>query len=371
MIIVNIIGGLGNQMFQYAMGRSLAIKSKQKLKLDLAAFENYPLRNFELDVFNIDPEIASKEEINQLKENKLNFTEKYFHFDSEILGLDQSTFLVGYWQSEKYFINYKDIILKEFILKNELSHQSSQFQKAIESTISVSLHIRRGDYITNPTTNSFHGACSLEYYKNAVSLIVNRVDKPQFFIFSDDLDWAKENLNFIEKITFIKLNENIPDHEEMYLMSQCKHNIIANSSFSWWGAWLNQNVDKIVIAPEKWFLDETMNTKDLIPDTWIHLDDESFKKYDLVSIVIPCYNQAQYLEGSVQSAIKQTYPNIEIIIVNDGSPDNTQEIAEKLQKKYPEKIRIITQENKGVSEARKLWDNILYPWMQTTNCTRK
>ena len=271
MIIVNIIGGLGNQMFQYAIGKALSLKSKQKLKLDLTSFKNYPLRNFELDVFKIDPEIASTEEISQVKQNKLNFTEKYFHFDSEILDLNQSAFLVGYWQSEKYFINYKNIILKEFILKNELSHQSNQFQKIIESTVSVSLHIRRGDYVTNPTTNSVHGTCSLAYYKNAVSLISNRLKDPHFFIFSDDLDWAKENLDFIDNITFVELDENIPDYEEMYLMSQCKHNIIANSSFSWWGAWLNQNVDKIVIAPQKWFEDETINTNDLIPDSWIRL----------------------------------------------------------------------------------------------------
>ena len=357
MIIVNIIGGLGNQMFQYAMGAALAIQSKQELKLDITTFEHYDLRDYELDIFNIDPEIASDEEIIQAKKNELselNFTEKYCYFDLslKLLGQNENVYLRGYWQSEKYFSAYKDYILEAFTSKNRLSRQSSQFHKAIASTNSVGLHVRRGDYITNPKENNHHGVCSLEYYNNAASFIVNRIDKPHFFIFSDDLDWAKESLDFIDNITFVELDKNIPDYEEMYLMSQCKHNIIANSSFSWWGAWLNQNSKKIVIAPKKWLTDETIDTKDLIPDSWIRLSDKPFRENDLVSIIIPCYNQAQYLEESVQSAVDQTYPNIEIIIVNDGSSDNTQEVAEELQKRYPDTIRIVTQENQGISEAR-------------------
>ena len=291
MIIVNIIGGLGNQMFQYAIGKAIAIKSKQKLKLDTTSFQHYTLRNYELDVFNIDTEIASKEEINHLKYNKPSFVEKLyiilnkkslplknryykekkFQFDTEILSLRQSIYLEGYWQSEKYFITHKDILIKEFTPKKEISHQSSLFHKMMQAKTSVSLHIRRGDYVNNPTTNSFHGTCSLDYYKNAVSFITKKIDNPHFFIFSDDLIWAKENLNFITQITFVELNKDIPDYEEMYLMSQCKHNIIANSSFSWWGAWLNQNSDKIVISPKKWFRDKTVDTIDLIPSSWIRL----------------------------------------------------------------------------------------------------
>ena len=332
--------------------RLLSLQNQQKLKLDITGYKNYPLRDFELDIFNIDIDIASNKEINPLTQSKAICKEKHFHFNPEVLDLKENVLLYGYWQSEKYFIKYKDEILKNFTLKKELSQQSKQFKKIITSTISVSLHIRRGDYISDPTTNSFHGTCSLNYYKNAVSLISNRLKDTHFFIFSDDLDWAKKNLDFISNITFIELDQDIPDYEEMYLMSQCNHNIIANSSFSWWGAWLNQNPDKIIIAPEKWFMDENINTKDLIPGSWIRINNKPLIKNDLVSIIIPCYNQAQYLEEAVNSAIKQTYPNIEIIIVNDGSTDNTQEIALSLQKKHPEIIKVITQVNKGLSEAR-------------------
>ena len=137
--------------------------------------------------------------------------------------------------------------------------------------MAVSLHIRRGDYVSNPVTNNYHGTCSLAYYKKAVLLLKEKIENPSFFIFSDDLLWARENLDFINDMTFIDLDKSIPDHEEMHLMSQCKHNIIANSSFSWWGAWLNENSDKIVIAPKKWFSDNTINTEDLIPAKWMRI----------------------------------------------------------------------------------------------------
>jgi hypothetical protein len=131
--------------------------------------------------------------------------------------------------------------------------------------------VRRGDYVTSPKTNSVHGTCSLEYYYDSFNLIEKQHKNSHYFIFSDDIEWCKQNLEFIKNKTFIELSANERDHEEMYLMSQCKHNIIANSSFSWWGAWLNQNPDKMVIAPKKWFHDQQINTNDLIPDTWIRI----------------------------------------------------------------------------------------------------
>jgi len=146
-----------------------------------------------------------------------------------------------------------------------------QFAQQILAKESISLHIRRGDYVSNVYTNSVHGTCSLDYYQQAVTLLESKLNNPHFFIFSDDLAWAKEHLSFIENVTFVELDVNIPDHDEMFLMSQCLHHIIANSSFSWWGAWLNKNLDKIVIAPKRWFIDETYNTSDLIPDAWIRL----------------------------------------------------------------------------------------------------
>ncbi len=291
MVVSNILGGLGNQMFQYAIGRAISLRSRQELKLDINEFNSYDLRNYELDIFNIQVQIASDAEIEKIKYRQINFfkkiycrirrhdrrlseryyKEKFYHYDTDTVMIKNSVYLFGYWQSEKYFDDCKDIILHDFALKYPISKQSNHFKQMIHKRPSVGLHIRRGDYVNNLTTNNYHGTCSLAYYQEAVSVIKKTVKSPHFFIFSDDIAWAKENLDFIQNKTFIKLSDSIPDHEEMLLMSQCKHNIIANSSFSWWGAWLNQNPEKIIIVPEKWFNDPVINTNDLIPEHWIRL----------------------------------------------------------------------------------------------------
>ena len=289
MIIVNIIGGLGNQLFQYAFGYAISQKKDEVLKLDINDFEIYSLRDFELELYNINITLASKKEAKKLKYKDENifdkvlrkiirkdallsnqyYREHQFDFAKNIFYGD--SYFEGYWQSEKYFKEYREELLKQFTLREEIHFQSQQYREKIKSTESVSLHIRRGDYITNTHTNSVHGTCSLDYYKKAVFKIEETVESAHFFIFSDDLDWAKENLDFINNITFIELSKDIPDHEEMYLMSLCKYNIIANSSFSWWGAWLNQNPNKVVIAPSQWFNDTSRDTSDLVPEDWIRL----------------------------------------------------------------------------------------------------
>lgn len=291
MIIVNVIGGLGNQMFQYAFGYAVSQKRNEVLKLDINNFETYDLRSYELGLFHINAILASKEEVKVLKYKYENIfekivrkigrkaipvSEKYykescFNFDKNVFNIKGDVYFEGYWQSEKYFKEYREDLLKQFTLTEEIHLQSQQYEQKIKNTESVSLHIRRGDYVTNTHTNSVHGTCTLDYYKNAILKIKQKIKNAHFFIFSDDLAWAKVNLDFIDNLTFIELAEDIPDHEEMHLMSCCKHNIIANSSFSWWGAWLNQNPDKIVIAPNRWFKDSSINTQDLIPETWIRL----------------------------------------------------------------------------------------------------
>jgi len=291
MIIVNVLGGLGNQMFQYAFAYALAQKSSEEVKLDIESFVLYELREYELELFNISLPVATIEEVNSRKYRRENFLmkvlqklkrepkpfsdaylkEAHFYFDEVVLNQANKAFFEGYWQSERYFKAYREDLIKEFTLKKSLHKQSKAYQEQIGSCNAISLHIRRGDYISNAHTNSVHGTCSLEYYESAVKYVEERVDRPHFFIFSDDLAWAKDNLSFIATKTFVELDDNTPDHEEMLLMSLSQHNIIANSSFSWWGAWLNQNSDKIVIAPKEWFNDTTINTKDLIPTEWVCL----------------------------------------------------------------------------------------------------
>jgi hypothetical protein len=291
MVITNILGGLGNQMFQYAAGKALAARTNQTLKLDITSFEEYKLRNFDLDCFNINYEVATTLELAAYKKNRYSilsrflnklfpknffsnkkiYREPFYHFDPEFFKIRNSVYLFGYWQTEKYFLDIKSEILKDFLLRSPISQSAQNVEADIIKANAVSLHVRRGDYVSNPDANSFHGTCSLDYYKKAVDLISESHASARFFIFSDDIEWCKKHFDFINNPYYVELDKSAPDCEEMYLMSQCKHNIIANSSFSWWGAWLNLNPDKMVVAPIKWFADESINTSDLIPESWIRL----------------------------------------------------------------------------------------------------
>jgi len=295
MIIVNIIGGLGNQMFQYAFGYATSKENNTKIKLDVRGFDAYSLRAYELGLFNIEENLELQSTysflLNQLngKNNSplskasrkvlrrlLRFTKFYYQenkdytFDEGVFNIKIDTYFYGYWQNEKYFKKYRKELLEVFTLKN-LHSKTIEYQQQIIKSEAVSLHIRRGDYVNDAFTNSVHGVCDIEYYKRAVMEVLKSKKQAHFFIFSDDLDWTKGNLDFIENKTFVRLESNISDHEEMYLMSQCKYNIVANSSFSWWGAWLNQNSDKKVIAPKKWFKEGKLNSKNIIPNSWMRL----------------------------------------------------------------------------------------------------
>ena len=295
MIVVNIIGGLGNQMFQFAFGFAVAKENNTEIKLDLNGFSEYDLRDYELDLFNIEKnlELQSKYDFIYKKLNgncsnifsriirkilryilghtKFYYQEKEaFVFDNNVFKISVDTYFYGYWQNEKYFNKYRKELVDIFSLKN-IHTKTLEYKKKIFKCESVSLHIRRGDYLTDNLTNRVHGICDIKYYKNAVIEFIKNKKHVHFFIFSDDLDWAKSNLDFIENKTFVNLGLDIPDHEEMHLMSQCKHNIIANSSFSWWGAWLNQNEDKKVIAPKKWLKISSLNAHNIIPESWVRL----------------------------------------------------------------------------------------------------
>lgn len=291
MIISNLIGGLGNQMFQYALGRKLSKMHKTGLRIDISGFQIYHLRQFELNDFNIKTQALNEEEKNENEKeyNKLYFNkflkkigrlpyymeyvvnEKGFRFDKNIFKTSKFVYLNGYWQSELYFKDIRDELLNEFSLKSSPSKTNKEILKEIESYESVAIHIRRGDYIKNKQTNAVHGVCSKEYYSKAIKLITTKLPKVRFFIFSDDIQWCKKNYGQFSNFTIIdNSNKGI---EDMMLMSRCKHFIIANSSFSWWGAWLGRSKDKIIICPQKWFniMDNDHDTTDLIPREWIKL----------------------------------------------------------------------------------------------------
>lgn len=290
MIIVKLIGGLGNQMFQYAMARRIAYVHNVSLKLDITGFNNCTgdtPRSYELKHLNVIENFSSKKEIEKFKIKKGFYVsiskfkeffipyykrsyirEKSKRFDPNILKLSGNAYLEGYWISEKYFKDIDNIIRREFTVKPKIDSINKQLAQTIRDCEAVSLHIRRGDYVSNPQANKFHGLCSLDYYYKAIKILTQKIKNPHFFIFSDDPEWVKENLNIQASVEFIAHNSSDKNYEDLRLMSLCKHNIIANSTFSWWGAWLNENPKKIVIAPKKWFNIGDIDTLDIIPELW-------------------------------------------------------------------------------------------------------
>jgi len=286
MIIVNIKGGLGNQMFQYALGKHLTLKNNDELKLDTESIIRANeigniYRPFALSDLNIKKEIATTEEIKSLKYpygilSKVwrQFSFKILRrfnvlFNPSVLNGTGNIYLDGYWQSPNYFRDIRDVLLEEFTLTAALSTEAASYANTISEKVAVSLHVRRGDYVTNPRVLKEYGVCSIEYYKRAIEHIESSVDSPTYFVFSDDIEWVEENLPLAGNTVFVK-GKDVTDTEELTLMSKCQHNIIANSSYSWWGAWLNQNQNKIVVAPTPWFEREPYD-KDLIPNSWIQL----------------------------------------------------------------------------------------------------
>lgn len=294
MIVARLTGGLGNQLFQYAAGQRLAQVRSAELKLDLTGLGNpdyRTVRHYELAPFNVMQSFATEEDIAKLtrpysgllprlfhritrkgERRPMSYIkEPHYHFDPRILDLPDGVYLDGYWQSERYFADIAGLIRKEATVREPLVGRNADLAREIADCQAVSLHVRRGDYVKDEITHRVHGVCGLDYYARAVTYIANRVNVPVFFIFSDDPAWARENIKLHHPMQIV--DHNGPDHgyEDMRLMSLCRHHIIANSSFSWWGAWLNPLPDKIVVAPERWFNNYDADTRDLCPAGWVRL----------------------------------------------------------------------------------------------------
>lgn len=288
MVIVHLMGGLGNQLFQYSFGRNIALKNNCELKLDLSSYENYEWHEYSLAPFNLKASIAQPSDIKKLQEkherlfNKIlrksinkgivKFNEQSIAFNQQYLQIKAPAFLTGYWQSEKYFMENKSIIANELSIKIPPSDKNQKLLVEIQNCNAVSLHIRRGNYVSVTAFNQVLGTCSLEYYASALDYITERINDPVFYIFSDDIEWAKQNLLSAHKFVFVDINDAKHDYEDVRLMQNCKHNIVANSTFSWWGAWLNNSPDKIIIAPQQWFRgDKNIDSLHLVPENWIRL----------------------------------------------------------------------------------------------------
>jgi hypothetical protein len=287
MIVSQIYGGLGNQLFQYAAGYSLSKRQNVSLKLDIGFYGKQKLRTFELDRFKINYELSTKEEIDRIKKRhypriiqsfyykfqnllpyyKRNlFNEKDNLYDPNFKKATGSCIINGYWQDHRYFLDFENEIRKMFDLKQEyLSNDYFEILSHVVSSNSVSLHIRRGDYITIGIKTP-----AIEYYQKAIRFLQQQFSDLKLFVFSDDIEWCKKNLDFQKlNVTYIEPGLGLSGPEEMQLMSKCKHNIIANSTFSWWAAFLNINPEKNVIFPT---IMNEMSNPELSLTNWICIE---------------------------------------------------------------------------------------------------
>jgi hypothetical protein len=290
MIITKLMGGLGNQMFQYSLGYRLAAERNVQLKLDVSWFALQETRNFQLRPFDINAEFATVDEIEDvLRNTRTDFssrvirkTQRYLPlykrrlirqqglgFDPGIFKITANTYLDGYWQSEKYFKPIEDALRREFRYIGPISESGRRTIDMIEASTSASIHIRRGDYVSNAKTSEYHGVCSMDYYERSIKFLLSSTRDCHFFVFSDEPEWAMANIRIPGRVTYLARDSEDHDAEQLFLMSLCKNHIIANSTFSWWGAWLSSSSNKTVIAPAKWFNKPELETEDLIPAEWI------------------------------------------------------------------------------------------------------
>ena len=287
MVVARISGGIGNQLFQYAAGSSLATLLNTQFFLDISFYTKNSNRSFELGKFNINAEVLDKKKLyslfnkskyyyldlilgnNRIFEDKsILFSEREFSFNKEFFDLNDPIVLDGYWQSEKYFDRNRAVLLKEFTPVNIEKYNIHPVIKSERLGDGISLHIRRGDYQSNLEVKVIHGICSDDYYFNAVKFIRDKIGNKKIFIFSDDLMEANRMSSLIENSIVVSSITKQDPLMDLFLMMQCGHHIIANSTYSWWAAWLCTNIDKTVVAPLKWFNNSIISTLDLFPESW-------------------------------------------------------------------------------------------------------
>ncbi|NHC12722.1 alpha-1,2-fucosyltransferase [Motilibacter deserti] len=280
MIVTRLMGGLGNQMFQYAAGLRLAHRRGVPLRIDTSWFDSAEgrgsatPRTYALDCFAV---TSPRWRLARLRHTRWGrragllppvLREKSFAFDPGVLDAPDGVVLEGYWQSEDYFADAAQIVRRELTFCTPPSSRTRELLEEVRSRESVSLHVRRGDYVTSRATNDFHGTCSPDYYAAAVARVASAVPDPHYYVFSDDPQWCKDNLVLDAPTTYVDHNPPERGAEDLRLMAACRHHVLANSSFSWWGAWLEDDASHVVVAPRTWFRDPSIDTGDLVPARW-------------------------------------------------------------------------------------------------------
>ena len=277
--IVGVSGGLGNQLFQYAAGRTIALRTDSQLQLDLSFYNKGRHRTFELDKLPVEAEfIRSAEGFSATRHcqslfrkafrTEKTYREPHYHYDRRFESVQSPVTLEGYFQSERYFASHAAFIRAELAIPEPQDAESQNLARQMAEVTPTALHIRRGDYVTSPKNRQLFASCPIDYYRQAMEQIPGN---GPVFVFSDDTDWVKQNLPAVKPLVFSAANSLRPALADLWLMTQSHHHIIANSSFSWWGAWLAGAQKGLTIAPRKWFNDAAVNDSDLIPDHWIRL----------------------------------------------------------------------------------------------------
>lgn len=305
-IIIRLLGGLGNQMFQYALGRAVSIKWKVPLLLDRWLLEDHrpgqhlTLRRYDLDIFTISPRFATKRDVRRYHSfGQNNVVKVYFHvrrklsqfglaakapvsiedigfhFDPTVFDHEPPLHLAGLWQSHRYFNEIAEILRADFNFRHKLEGKGREMAELIADPNAVVLHVRRGDYISDARNAALLGFPKLDYYARAIARVRESTQNPSFFVFSDDLDWARENLPLgTHNAHFVDLSapQGVRQYGfELQLMTHGSNFIIANSTFSWWAAWLAGERARLVLTPARWFADSTINTDDMSPQNWERL----------------------------------------------------------------------------------------------------
>lgn len=349
MLTVRFQGGFANQLFQYAFYLKLA--------------EDYPATDVVADLshyktckdhggFKLKRFVKLKANNKGYLKGSVSVNENNFDDFVNNHSENENYYFNGYWQEERFFP--KDLSrIKNIFVQDKLSSKNRGYIKGIIDSESVSVHVRRGDYVNNFMHGNIANQC---YIQNSILFIKDKIQQPHFFVFSDDIEWCKKNLDFEESpVTFVEGNsDNI--EQDIILMSNCKHNIISNSSFSWWAQNLNANPQKIVVTPEYWFNQKTETVQELVVKNGLKIPNVPFVKrvseYPFFSILIPVYNTADTLRRTLSTVLNQTFGDIEVIVVDDGSTDNSFEILQTYQSRDA-RIKLIRHEkNSGLLPAR-------------------
>lgn len=289
--IVRLKGGLGNQLFQYAFGRAASARTGTALLLDTGFLNSkdpqITPREYALAPFRVAAKLVNAAQLRQfpLRTSRAGLWlarrgianhgcryvwERGFAYDATALeGVRLPAIFEGYWQSEKYFLSCENLVRED--LRIDESPDFRALAQEVSDARSVSVHVRRGDYVTNAAASATHGLCPLSYYESCFEQIEAVVPNPRYYLFTDDPQWAENNEKaFGRDLVLVSRQARLQAHEELLLMSRCRHHILANSSFSWWGAWLDRRTDGLVMAPDRWFKTGT-DTADLLPARWRRL----------------------------------------------------------------------------------------------------